>query len=523
MTRRLTVWLAGAAVLLTVLTLVGCVVSTSVTPVKVAKHPGYTAGTACDAPGCHTTFKHKTPYTGPCEKCHSLETWKPAKYSHIDTSFDNGMHPLIGCSMCHTEGQQLPSPLCTKCHDAPHGGAKYCVNCHTTTAWGIRKPLPSDHISLGGGHKPLTCFDCHKDAPQTATPRTCTNCHGTNHGGVTNCQDCHTPDNGWLKPKDGWNHNTFFVRVGRHATLDCSACHVNGRFAGTPRVCVGCHGKQHGGLTDCAACHTPAASAGFKYTTFKHASTGFPLIGQHTKVGCMGNNGVQCHYNGKFAQVRGGGSHLCVACHAADSPHGPTITQCQNCHTPAGWAGAHHPYPLVGKHATLGCSGGSNPAVRCHLANGLPAGNQCVDCHASQSPHGTGTTRCQDCHDNAQFAFAPVAPYTNHPVPLSGTHTDTTKCGRCHPGLVFTAPLNSCTSAGCHAVFHVGPTNCLHCHFTTTPFVHPPIVVGTTVAPHNYLAFGPFPTGCVKCHPSPDPNVPDFTTHSCSNTGCHQI
>ena len=26
-----------------------------------------------------------------------LEKWKPAKYSHIDTSFDNGMHPLIGC------------------------------------------------------------------------------------------------------------------------------------------------------------------------------------------------------------------------------------------------------------------------------------------------------------------------------------------------------------------------------------------------------------------------------------------
>jgi hypothetical protein len=517
-TRRLSVWLAGAAVLLMVLTLAGCVVVTTVAPVKTSTHPGYVAGTACDASGCHNAYKHKEPYTGPCEKCHSLESWKPATYSHNDKTFDNGMHPLIGCAMCHTEGQPLPSAGCTGCHDSPHGGAQYCVNCHTTIAWGIRKPLPANHLSLLGGHKDLACFDCHKNAPQPSKPRTCTNCHGTNHGGLTNCQDCHSPANGWLKPKAGWSHDAFFKIRGQHAKLDCTQCHVKGRFAGTPRVCVGCHGKQHGGLTDCASCHTFMASAGFKYTTFRHSSTGFRLIGMHTKVGCMGSNGRQCHYNAQFAKVLGGGSHQCVTCHAVNSPHGPTITRCADCHTPYGFSGATHPYRLVGKHATIACS-------RCHTnANGTVPGTRCVDCHAAQSPHGAGITQCQDCHSNARLAFAPITGYSGHPIPLSGAHADTTKCDRCHPALVFSAPRTACTT--CHTTFHVGPADCLRCHFSAVPFVHPPIMFGSVPAgppgdPHTWTSFGPYPTGCAKCHPGTGGN-PDFTSHSCSVTGCHQ-
>jgi hypothetical protein len=527
-TRRLSVWLAGAAVVLTVLALVGCVVATTVAPVKATQHPGFTAGTACDAAGCHTPssfkppYQHKEPYLGPCENCHSLDRWKPAVYSHKDTSFDNGMHPLVGCAMCHKEGQPLPTGGCAKCHQSPHGGFKQCVNCHTTNAWGMRKPLPDTHISLLGGHSKLTCFDCHKDEKKPQQPRHCTNCHGTNHGGLTNCQDCHDPSTGW-KPKNGWSHDTFFVRIGQHAKLDCTACHKGGRFAGTPKVCVGCHGKQHGGLTNCGACHTPAAAAGFKYTTFKHASTGFPLTGRHTSVGCMGNTGVQCHYNGQFAKVRGGGSHACVACHGAQ--HGG-LTDCASCHTTAGFGAPtfrHTAFPLVGKHGTVGCTG--TTAIPCHPGGEFfPKPNKaCVSCHGSMSPHGSGTTQCQDCHSPANPAFAPIAPYTNHPIRLTGVHTDTTKCGQCHPSLNFTAPRTACTVSGCHAVFHVGPTDCLRCHFRPTPFQHPPIYFGTVLvpaSPHMDLAHGTYPTDCLNCHPGSG-TVPDFTVHSCSNASCH--
>ena len=57
-----------------------------------------------------------------------------------------------------------------------------------------------------------------------------------------------------------------FPRTGAHANLACPDCHVSKPGAeiipGTelPRpdpACVSCHGDKHGGLTDCASCHTP--------------------------------------------------------------------------------------------------------------------------------------------------------------------------------------------------------------------------------------------------------------------------
>ena len=521
MTRRPTVWLAGAAVLLTVFALVGCVVATTLTPVKAAQHPGYTAGTACDAPGCHNTYKHKEPYLGPCENCHTLDSWTPAVYSHLDKTFDNGMHPLVGCAMCHTEGKPLPSPDCSKCHESPHGVTPACVGCHTTAAWGMRKPMPENHLSLLGGHKKLECFDCHKSAKIPAKPRQCTNCHGTNHGGLTNCQDCHAPATGW-NPKPGWDHNTFFKIVGQHKKLDCTQCHKGGRFANTPRVCVGCHGKKHGGLTNCASCHTPLASNGFKYTTFKHSSV-FVLTGRHKSVGCMGSSGVQCHYNGKFAQVRGNGSHRCVDCHGAQ--HGG-LTACASCHTTAGFGATtfrHTAFPLTGRHATLRCS-------QCHPGGEFypKPSTHCVNCHGEK--HG-GQTQCQTCHTPAGFNDVP--PYTAHPIPLGGTHADTTKCTRCHPatssssGPVFSNTIPACVTCHASTIPHVGPTNCVSCHWPTSwsqdHFAHPAIMFGSDpvpAVPHNALSSGTYPTDCLNCHPGSGGN-PNFTAHSCTSTGCH--
>lgn len=523
MTRRLSVWLAGAAVLAAVLVLVGCAVSTSVVPVAAAKHPAYTAGTACDASGCHDTYKHKAPYTGECQNCHTLGTWKPAAYAHQDTTFDNGMHPLVGCAMCHTEGEALPSGGCLTCHDAPHGGSKTCTSCHTTTAWGMRKPLPAKHVSRLGGHSKLVCFDCHT-TKTPVSPRTCVDCHGTNHSGQRACQDCHDPSTGW-QPKPGWSHDRFFKIVGQHAKLECTQCHTGGRFAGTPKVCVGCHGKQHGGLTDCASCHTPSASAGFKYTTFKHASTGFPLTGKHTKVGCMGSDGVQCHYNGRFAQVRGNGSHRCVDCHGTQ--HGGLI-DCASCHTTAGFSSAtfrHQTvFPLVGNHTVP-------PRVcsDCHVSGEFVGLNTaCASCHAG--PHGVQYTDCAVCHTPADTTLKFKAinrPYPAHPVPL-GTGLNehgTMACTLCHrtPDLSVQKACVDCHSA---TIPHVGPTGCARCHVPTQwsdmrDFTHPQINGFGVTGPHHYLDFGPYPAGCIGCHPG-TATTPDFTSYSCTAAGCHQ-
>jgi hypothetical protein len=574
--RRIAVWFIGSALLAAVVFLVGCSVSTSV-KVTSAKHVSYAAGTACNAANCHTQYKHEKPYLGACSTCHhSLVSWKQVTYTHKDPTFDNGMHSLVGCSTCHTEGQALPSGGCSTCHDSPHGGWNGCSSCHTTVAWGLRKPLPSNHLSLAGGHSTLACTDCHKSTTEPATARKCVDCHGTHHGGLRNCQDCHDPSRGW-KPKANFNHDTFFKLVGIHKTLQCAQCHTNGKFAGTPRVCVGCHGKHHGGLTDCASCHTTSS---FKPSTFKHSSV-FVLTGQHTKLAC-----TSCHPKKRYAHVISGGSHRCVACHGKQ--HGG-LTNCASCHTTSSFKPSTFKHSsvfvLTGQHKKLACtschpkkryahviSGGSHRCVACHgkqhggLSNcaschttkgfesttfkhssvfvltgqhaklasedkcykchpgnafTVVAGTKCVDCHGSSSPHGSSVTKkCQTCHTTA--GFDQVSSYPAHPITL-GTEHSSRACTLCHTSLVFSDATKSCSS--CHTAPHVGPTDCLDCHTPTTwsdtTFTHPVITGFGETAPHYYTDFGSYPSGCVECHTSSS-SIPDFTAYSCTAAGCHQ-
>lgn len=501
MTRRLMVWLAGGVVLLTVFALVGCVLTTTVAPVKATGHPGYVAGTACDAAKCHDTYKHKEPYLGPCENCHGLDRWKPAVYSHEDPTFDNGMHPLIGCAMCHVEGEPLPSPECSSCHTAPHEGSSTCGNCHGTNAWGMRKPLPGDHVSLEGGHSTLSCFECHEAGPAPKTARTCTSCHGTNHGGLKKCETCHDPARGW-EPTPGWSHDGFFKITGQHKKLECTQCHKNGKFPGTPKVCVGCHGKKHGGLTNCAKCHT---TAGFKPSSFRHSSV-FRLTGRHADLAC-----TKCHYKRQYAKVLGNGSHACVSCHG--TKHGG-LTDCARCHTTAGFGIVDftHPssFPLTGGHRNVGCT-------RCHpsLVFTPPPSTNCANCHAGDSNHGSNVPPCQQCHtptggwNSASF---------NHPgsFPLTGGHA-ARACTACHPGSpapVF-SPVPSTVCEDCHAPRHGPGLQCADCHtvaggFGTFSFDHsstgfvllgPHAVLGCNDRCHPSLIFSPPPnTTCDTCH-----------------------
>lgn len=517
MRRRLAVWLVGSALLGATVFLVGCAVTATMTPILAAKHVAYAPGTACDAAGCHTpeyfhpTYTHKEPYLGPCDKCHNLVSWKRVTYKHKDAGFDNGMHPLLGCSTCHTEGKPLPGPECSACHESPHKGWTSCSSCHTTTAWRLFQPLPSGHLSLKGGHSKLACLDCHTAATRPAHDRQCVDCHGTNHGGLRNCQECHAPATGW-EPKPGWSHSDFFVLRGAHKSLECAQCHKNDRFAGTPQVCVGCHGKKHGGLSDCAGCHTTSA---FVPSTFRHSSV-FTLTGAHDDLKCS-----RCHPDRAFARVVGGGSHACVACHG---PQHGGLRDCAECHTTSSF---DHPtfdhrdeFPLIGRHATLACSS-------CHPGNRFAqtistGGTSCRACHAGDNPHGASVGACENCHTPLGFNFP--KPFPDHPIPLGAAHRSMS-CTLCHTSLVFSAPTRACVSCHSADIPHVGPTDCLSCHWPTTwddtHFTHATIAVPADHNTHASTASG-YPVECYKCHPSSDsPTNPDFTHHSCTITGCH--
>ena len=101
-------------------------------------------------------------------------------------------------SMCPARG-------CPSCHDPPHPAYGSCVTCHTMSSWASNFAHP---IALGGVHASFACSRCHVNGI-TSPGVGCSSCHGSNHGGLTNCAQCHT--------MSGWRPSTFQASGGRRA------------------------------------------------------------------------------------------------------------------------------------------------------------------------------------------------------------------------------------------------------------------------------------------------------------------
>ena len=111
------------------------------------------------------------------------------------------------------------------------------------------------------------------------------------------------------------HYRTGFPLDGRHGTVSCEACHVEGRFAGTPRTCVECHDNRHAEgkpfrhiptATSCETCHT---TLDWRTSRFDH--TDYAL-------GC-----VRCHNN-----FTAPGKTL---------THPATDDVCESCHNTIHW------------------------------------------------------------------------------------------------------------------------------------------------------------------------------------------
>jgi nitrate/TMAO reductase-like tetraheme cytochrome c subunit len=254
-------------------------------------HDGSTAPGQCSY--CHTP-PHQP--RGECSSCHSLTSWGSAGSGHPFPR--EGAHAGLDCTDCHVSkpGVEIipgttvaqADPACISCHADQHGGLTDCASCHTPTSWSdvtFEHPFPID-----GGHADLTCADCHESKPGvTNIPGTqfpaanpaCNSCHADQHGGLTDCASCHTPTS--------WSDVNFthpFKLTGAHASLSCANCHGT-PFKEVGSTCVSCHGTQHGGLTDCARCHTTKA---WEPSTFRH-----PSVREH---GASSFACVRCHPNG---------------------------------------------------------------------------------------------------------------------------------------------------------------------------------------------------------------------------------
>jgi hypothetical protein len=489
----------------------------------------------------------------PCQNCHTYSSWKPIRsvpeFDHSKTLYPlRGMHATVGCRQCHTSLVfKNVGSRCADCHADIHRrqfGAN-CEQCHTVKGWQVSIDAIRDHqnrFPLLGAHALLDCDACHTGAAVgrfQGLSTACYSCHTRDFatpvfdhrssGFPTTCEACHTV-NTWLGAKFDHLRFTGFALTGMHATLDCTACHINDKFKGTPANCYACHQKEFGSSTnpnhvqagfphDCAVCHSTASWQGAR---FDHAAyTRFPLTGMHANLAC-----AQCHINGKYA----GTPADCSSCHMKDynltrNPNHKASglpTDCSICHSTSGWMPASFDhsrtaFPLTGAHTSLACG-------VCHVNNNftnLPT--DCYSCHKAQYNATTDPnhkaagfpTTCTTCHTTVSWAGASFN-HNNTPFPLTGAHRTVT-CTNCHINNVFAGTPTACYA--CHQAQYNGttdpnhraagfPTTCETCHST----------MSWAGANFNHTWFNINHGGaagvCSTCHTNPS-NYAVFTCTSC--------
>jgi nitrate/TMAO reductase-like tetraheme cytochrome c subunit len=252
----------------------------------------------------NSSFSHEAHKDQPCIKCHVRVVHKS-----VNPPYYSSPGKMESCLACH-DGTTAPAS-CSYCHTPGHEPRGECASCHDTQDWGSNFVHPFPRT---GGHVDIACNDCHakrtgaEPIPGTglykASP-VCASCHTPGHTPRGNCNVCHTTES-W---SSGFNHP--FPRTGGHAGVACATCHKTRSGAalipGTtlpkaPSACVSCHGDHHGGLTNCARCHSVA---GWKPAHFSHPSAG-PHVSGEERLSCS-----RCHPSGY------GSSVSCTSCHGS--------------------------------------------------------------------------------------------------------------------------------------------------------------------------------------------------------------
>jgi hypothetical protein len=520
--------------------------------------------TACFS--CHSGDYAKTTnpshaavgYPTDCQQCHSLDGWLGAKFDHAKfTGFAlTGAHVRLECAACHVNNNfSTARSNCVSCHLQDFNGTKNpnhptagfsqeCSTCHGTSTWLDAK---FDHntmtkFPLTGAHVNTQCTQCHSSGQFAGISTQCVACHLTNFQQTTSpnhaasgipqtCVQCHNTTN-WGDGK--FDHSTTpFPLTGAHTTVQCTLCHVGGKYVGTPMQCSACHLANFQNTTNpnhatagfpqtCEQCHSTTS---WSNAVFDHAKTVFPLTGAHTNVQC-----AQCHVGGQFA----GTPTQCSACHLATfqqttNPNhvtGGFPQTCEQCHTTATWLTStfNHSttvFPLTGAHTAVSCA-------LCHVG-GKFAGTPtlCSACHlttfqqTTNPNHVTGgfPQTCEQCHTTTTWLTSTFN-HSSTPFPLTGAHT-TVACTQCHVGGKFAGTQMLCSA--CHLTTfqqttnpnHVSagfPTDCSVCHSTAnwlgatfdhskTAFplsgAHAPL---TCSACHASGVFVGLSTTCLSCH-----------------------
>ena len=358
-----------------------------------------------------------------------------------------------------------PGPLARGHQDLE--GLPNCTKCH----------------AAGQKLAPERCLDCHKEVRARIAEGK--GFHGRIPAGERACEHCHHEHQGRDFPIVDWgpggerrfdHGKTGYPLKGKHAKLECAACHESRRvvssaarevaakgrktFLGLPLACADCHFDEHRGQAarDCQRCHDERAWK--PAPGFDHQKTAYRLEGRHVRVACAkchssdtdaaGKRAFPAAVSDRFLRFKPVAFAACTDCHK--DPHqnrfGPTCTACHSADgwktlRPAGQAAGFHDktrYPLQGRHVEVACKSchGPFPGQKQARWKGLAFG-ACADCHADahlgqMGKVGSPGAACDRCHtvDGFQPARYTLADHARTRYPLEGGHR-AVACALCHP------------------------------------------------------------------------------------------
>ncbi len=360
------------------------------------------------------------------------------------------------CHLCHAPLEDLQGELCIRCHEE------------------IGNQLESRAGSHSKYDQAIRCFTCHTDHKGREFDPTMEALSYFDHNlanfsliqhqvdyseGAIECVVCHGFENGF----------TFFRD-------SCATCHGENDMVFMER-----HTLEFG--SNCLSCHDGVDSI----TQFDHASSNYPLIGEHVKVAC-----AECHQNGQFA----GTPQNCDSCHAEPVIHANLFNpDCATCHTPQDWnlviwEGQPFDHFVIGEFS-----------LQSHLRDFSGAQMKCATCHLYEDGEHLSfdLDSCSHCHttDNSEFM-------ADHQQEFGSD------CLACHDGtgrltnfdhdLIFTLDGRHseivCVSCHVDQVYRDTPRECVACHLE--PEIH----------------LGLFGIACESCHSTEAWSPANLTSHT---------
>ncbi|MDI6693911.1 MAG: hypothetical protein QME21_02590, partial [Anaerolineales bacterium] len=285
----------------------------------------------------------------------------------------------------------------------------------------------------------------------------------------------------------------FFPLTGRHAELECAACHANGQYRGTPRMCEGCHAadkppRHFDG--DCASCHTAQS---WREVHFDHS-----VVSNQSCIACHTKDKPANHFSGECSACHSTSAWLpanfnhgvagavdCLSCHTSDRPPDHFAGQCSQCHNTNAWLPASFDHAAIGAVDCLSCHTDDRPpnhfagqCSQCHSTGGwLPASFNhaaagavdCLSCHTRDKPANHFAGQCSQCHNTRAWL----------PATFDHAAAGATDCQSCHasdrPANHFAGQCSQChnTISWSGATFnHTGAVDCQSCHASDRPANH---------------------------------------------------